>query len=761
MPSGAKALLLGALIGLLGMIASLPASVSAIETHLGLKLLFWLRGPRSVPPEVVIVSIDQAAADHFHLPNEPTLWPRTLHARAVQELSARGARVIVFDIVFSRPQNPEHDRMLAQALHEAGNVILLQRLRQDVRRIEDLGKPPAWTIHVERQQPLLPELADAAWGVAPFPLPKVPVRVDQCWLFKGSAGDLPTLPVVAFQAYALAFQADLRRLLRAAATGPASPPPEAIAEIAVTPNAAQVARRLRHLLRNHEAYTQRLLARLQDPQPSPPSPAQRVLSSLIELYAGENESYLDFYGPSQTVLTVPYHHLLDPATQGKSANSIDFSDKIVFIGFTEPWQAEQKDGLYTVFSGKDGVDLSGVEIAATAFANILEGRRLQPLKGWQHLALLAVFGIASGALLLLPVLFLPLVAGAIMVVYVSGAYGTFSYHGVWLPLAVPMLWQLPLAVVGTLLWHYLDTRRQHRQVQATFGYFVPKGVVTSLIRDWKALANSRRFVYGVCVATDAEQYTQLAETLSPDRLRSLLNRYYQKLFEPVARHGGFVSDVVGDAMLAIWADTMTEKKLRYRACCAALDIFHELSRWPWGPRQAALPTRFGLHAGAMVLGNIGAGAHFEYRAVGDAVNTAHRLEQLNKLLGTRILASAEVITGLEGVVAREIGHFRLTGKRRPILVYELVALTDEVDDATRALHVAFARALTTFRAQHFAQARQAFRQLLLRYPQDGPSRFYLELCQRFGQQPPRPDWDGIITEADDINGGQRVAAPTH
>lgn len=762
MPTAAKALLFGAVIGILGIIASLLPLVLDVEAHLGLKLLFWLRGPRPAPPEVALVTIERESADYFHLRNEPALWPRALHARAVQELSARGARVIVFDIAFEKPQHPEQDRLLAQALQEAGNVVLLQLLRKDIQHLQGPREQSGLQIQIERQQPLLPEVARAAWGMAPFLLPKVPVRVDECWFFKGSAGDIPTLPTVAFQAYALAFHADLLRLLQEAGTGHDAPSPQMIAELGASRNPSDVAHRLRYLLRTHDAFAQRLFERLKDQQHFATPAARRVLSSLLQLYVGEGGQYLDFYGPPQSILSVPYHHLLDSALAGNNGVApMSFSGKVVFVGFAEQSQAEQKDGFYTVFSGADGVDISGVEIAATAFANILEGRRVQPLKGLTYVSLLGAFGIVTGALLLaLPTVFIPFAATGIALAYVTSAYRAFLLDGTWLPFAVPLLLQLPLALLGALLWRYAQAQHQYQKAQVTFGHYVPQGIVGTLIRDHATPANCRRFVYGACLATDAEQYTRLSETLSPDQLRRFLNRYYQTLFDPVSRHGGFISDVVGDAMLAIWAGTIPDKKLRQSACCTALDILHELNRFRLRPGQAALPTRFGLHAGVMVLGNVGAGDHFEYRAVGDVVNTTHRLEQLNKVLGTRILASAEILKGLDGVVARALGSFQLAGKRHAFLVYELMGFTNTIDLETEPLYQQFNVAMEAFRAQRFAEAQRILQQLLALYPDDGPSHFYVGLCQRLQREPPQLGWDGVI-EAREQNpwmnfGSQRV-----
>ena len=114
--------------------------------------------------------------------------------------------------------------------------------------------------------------------------------------------------------------------------------------------------------------------------------------------------------------------------------------------------------------------------------------------------------------------------------------------------------------------------------------------------------------------------------MEPAELGALMNRYYGVLFEPVKRHGGLVQDVVGDSMLAIWATTEPDASLRSRACLAALDIASAVDRFNATSGRFALPTRIGLHSGRLLLGSVGAIDHYEYRAVGDIVNTATRLE---------------------------------------------------------------------------------------------------------------------------------------
>jgi adenylate cyclase len=137
-------------------------------------------------------------------------------------------------------------------------------------------------------------------------------------------------------------------------------------------------------------------------------------------------------------------------------------------------------------------------------------------------------------------------------------------------------------------------------------------------------------VYGICLMTDAERYTALCERLEPERLHALMNRYYEALFEPVIRRGGIISNIVGDSMLALWTTELPDRRSREQACLAALEIADAAERFNLAQDGIRLPTRIGLHCGELVLGPVGAADHYEYRAVGDIVNTASRVQGLNK-----------------------------------------------------------------------------------------------------------------------------------
>jgi adenylate cyclase len=738
-----KAAVLGLFIAAAGLGAGLTPLGLGLEQDIGLNWLFQLRGPRAAPPEVIIVSIDRASSDRLGLSNKPRQWPRSLHAELIGKLAQRGAAVIAFDIIFEQSRDPAHDQALAQAIREAGNVVLFEYLEKESLALDVQQADRVATVNIEKLVPPMPILADAAIALAPFPLPKVPAKVSQVYLFKTGAGDIPTLPVTALQVFALPSHDALLGLLQDLGA----------ASVGTLPSSARTAREqgrlgallseLRVLFLSDPSLADTAVAKLRESQAAGDRRERELLQSLVTMYAGRADMFVNYYGPPRSITTIPYYRILeaDPDAQ----LPVDITGAAVFVGFSEQLQPEQKDGFYTVYSQASGLDVSGVEIAATTFANLLERRPvIQPTWGSQ-IMILGLWGLGIGFVLrLLPGVGIIALAMAAGIMYLGTAYLAFERSAAWLPLVTPLLWQTPLAVVAALLWRYLDVRREKQNIRRAFDYHLPPQVVDELASGTNDLTVDGRLMHGICLATDAEQYTQLSEQLAPGALRELMNRYYAVIFEPVRQGGGIVSDVVGDAMLAIWAAKAPEPQFRERACQAALAIVAAVDAFNRGPDKARLPTRVGIHCGEVVIGHVGALNHFEYRAVGDIVNTATRIEGLNKRLGTRILASASVLRGLDGFVSRPLGRFLLAGKSKSLELHELVGLGSATDAEQTAFLAQFAATLRAFHARRWSEAAEGFQACLTEQPQDGPSQYYLHLCHVYDTNPPNPDWDGTL-----------------
>ncbi len=208
-----KAIFFGFLIGIVGLVISLFYFASNIEENTGLGLLFKLRGEGQAPSDVVIVSIDKESSEKLNIPDNPDKWPRSLHARLIENLVREGVEVIAFDVHFIEPRSSEDDNLFAEAIRKARNVVLCDPLKAKEIPLSGSGGSHAGVHSIEKIVKPLALFARPAVATAPFALPRIPFKVNQYWAFKTGAGDSPTLPVVAFQLFALQVYEEFIHLL--------------------------------------------------------------------------------------------------------------------------------------------------------------------------------------------------------------------------------------------------------------------------------------------------------------------------------------------------------------------------------------------------------------------------------------------------------------------------------------------------------------------------------------------------------------------
>ncbi|MES9992912.1 MAG: adenylate/guanylate cyclase domain-containing protein [Candidatus Thiodiazotropha sp.] len=693
---------LGVLIGLFGVVIGISPGSSAWEENIGLSLLFELRGHRVPPSQVVIVSINGETAKQLGLGEEIPQWPRSIHATLIDRLREAGVAVIAYDIFFKKARTAGSNDSMVEAIRGAQNVLLVAYMEQ--QRIFH-GQAH---VDIERLIPPTQQLKQAALGIAPFVLPKIPIRVSRFWTFTGE-NRLMSLPAAALQLYADPDGSYLHELLRS------------IGEDQQPLKDWQSQLHLARRIFNDSPLQKRLFEAFASGQPSSLTPPQRSrLRALLELYGGQAHPYINFYGPPGTIPTIPVNEILQatPETLAK------LEGKVVFIGYAGTYQPKQKDGFYTVYTLPNGLDLSGVEIAATAFANLLAVETISPMGR----AGLAILLLGYGLVITLLFRWLPgmrslLVGLVVSTLYLALVYSLFTQQNLWLPWFIPIALQTPFALILSQTWHYRQMRSSRERLRELFGYYLPGDVIDQLAQHKKEPLTDSSTAFGVCLATDAQNYTKFAEDLDPVELQNYLNRYYEILFKPVRARNGVVSDVVGDAMLAIWPSTEPDHSLHQMACEAGLAINRSLQQSDLEPK---LFTRIGLHAGELVMSHVGAIDHFEYRAVGDMVNTTSRIENLNKLLGTSILASSAVVNGLKGIETREVGQFVVAGKQLPIKIYEVAAMSNQITPQLQHLHTEFADALADWMHGSRETAYEKFKRILQLHPDDGPSLYYVE-----------------------------------
>ena len=742
----ARTLLVGFATALCGVVLALTPLGTAFERALGLDWLFTMRGPTSPPPEVVVVAIDSTTGRALALPKLPRDWPRTIHAELVQRLAERNVGVIVFDMDFSRAKSDHEDAMFAKAIAEANRVVLFEWLAGRKERVYDATGADGGWIWVEEKLSPTPPLAGAAKAVGPFPLPKLGKMAFEFWAFKSSAGDAATTAAIALQLHAMDMYDQWLAVLKEADAPRLQELPMNAAELNDPSHVQHLMLTLRRSFQEDPALLQkvgRILDQRYGRQPS--SAERRLIEALAALYAGPDHEYLNFYGPPGTIRTIPYQALLANEGEAGAERVGDLTDKVVFVGYSDLYDPDQPDRFYTVFTGSDGIDLSGVEIMATAFANLLTQRTVWPSDAGVTALCVLCFGLAVGvAVYLLPAMVSVPSAFALTGVYAALVQWRFNDADLWLPLAIPALVQLPLALLIGLMGQYLLERGKERQIARAISYYLPENIVRDLTEKRIDPDSVNKVVFGTCLATDMSGFTTLAESKSPKELASFMNEYFDALAQGLKRHAVDITEFHADTIMCAWTAPERSPAVCRKAALAAIEVSEAIEQFAREHGSMRLNVRIGLQDGHFYLGHTGGGGHFAYSILGDTANTAARLESLNRHLGTHVLAAESVAGEVDDLLVRPLGSFRLMGKADPTSVVEILGKRGGASADQLALCAQYADALAAFRSKKWSVAAGLFEAILEHFADDGPSRFYLRRCKHYAADGPPQDEPTVI-----------------
>ena len=145
------------------------------------------------------------------------------------------------------------------------------------------------------------------------------------------------------------------------------------------------------------------------------------------------------------------------------------------------------------------------------------------------------------------------------------------------------------------------------------------------------------------------------------------------MIEIVNRHHGIVNKFLGDGFMAIFGAPISDASACRNAVAASLELVERVRAMSASGEIPADAHPIGLHAGEAVTGNVGSSERKEYTIIGDVVNLASRLEQLNKQFGSQLLVSETVLEQLDGQGqdASPLGEVQVKGRERPVQVYRL------------------------------------------------------------------------------------------
>ncbi|MGD2137430.1 MAG: adenylate/guanylate cyclase domain-containing protein [Gammaproteobacteria bacterium] len=751
MPRRVKGLLVGISIGLVGAVLGLTPLGEDFEKHVGLDWLFHVRGPITPPPDVAVVAINDRAIAGLGLPALPRDWPRSIHAELIDRLIERGAAVIVFDMDFQRPKDTGHDAAFARAVADAERVVLFERLNGRRQPIYNMDGHQTGTIWVEELVPPIPELAESAKALAPFPVPKVQVNVYRYWPFKPSAGGAATMPAAALQVLALTAQPHWMAVLEQAGAAGIGNLPRRASSVGRAAAVNNLMLTVRDAFAGDPGLGERIRKVLADGEVNKVlnGDEQRLIGALTGLYAGADNRYLNFYGPPGSIPNIPYNAVIKGEGPGVTPADLDFTGKVVFIGFSDLYDPGQPDRFYTVMTNAEGVDLSGVEIAATAFANLLTGRSLQPAGVPLTATILLLVGLVlgTGVYLLRASIAVPL-ALLLSGLYVTGVQSAFNAADRWLPLAIPVLVQLPLALFIGLLAQYLTEARSRKQLKAVFGQYVPPEIVDEMSRhpdqDFSVEGESRELSVLFC---DIRGFTTISESLPANELKQLLNHFFTPMTRIIFEKRGTIDKYVGDMIMAFWGAPVQDPEHRQHAVTAALEMLDQVVAMRDEIRARGWPEvniGIGINTGMMNVGDMGSEFRRAYTVIGDAVNLGSRLEGLTKYYGVSLIVSETTASGLDGIVLRCLDRVRVKGKHEPVTIFEPVgnnsdvpsALLKEVEESNAALEHYF--------AGDWERAHAAFQALRETRSEHRLYELYLQRIAELRSQGIGEGWDGVF-----------------
>lgn len=214
--------------------------------------------------------------------------------------------------------------------------------------------------------------------------------------------------------------------------------------------------------------------------------------------------------------------------------------------------------------------------------------------------------------------------------------------------------------------------RERERLRDTFGRFVDASVAATILRRQDEKASAGESGEATILFSDIAGFTTIAEHLPPDKLVLALNEYLETVLAPIRREGGIVNTFIGDGLFASFNMPLECPDHAAAAVRAAIAIQRAVGSRTFGDAGVALATRIGISTGPVIGGEIGAGQRQSFTLLGDTVNLAARLEELNKQQGTRILVAQSTREACDGRFAfRDLGHVAVRGRSEPVAVFSV------------------------------------------------------------------------------------------
>lgn len=224
----------------------------------------------------------------------------------------------------------------------------------------------------------------------------------------------------------------------------------------------------------------------------------------------------------------------------------------------------------------------------------------------------------------------------------------------------------------------LVARQKRKEMRDVLQRYLSYNLVDELLKDPAKIRLGGVKQKVSVLFSDISGFTRMLSVTEPERVIRILNEYLTEMTEIIFRYNGMVDKFVGDAVIGIFGALKTSPFDTYRAVKTALAMqerLRELQRVWKESIGEVIEARIAVNTGEVILGNIGSPVRMDYTAIGDAVNTASRLQAIAET-GKVVISKTTFEELGAGVGVKELGKVSLKGRLEPIEAYEVVSLEE-------------------------------------------------------------------------------------
>ena len=239
---------------------------------------------------------------------------------------------------------------------------------------------------------------------------------------------------------------------------------------------------------------------------------------------------------------------------------------------------------------------------------------------------------------------------------------------------IDVTWTLISQFITATVAFYIRFREQYKlrqQIKKQFEHYLDPRQVKRLQDNPELLKLGGERKYATFLFTDVRGFTSLSESVEPEKVTYIMNKALTAQQLAVQKHNGMVDKYIGDAMMAIFNAPLDLENHEDKAIQCAIDIQNNMEELNKELVQEGLPKveiGIGVNSGEAVIGNMGSDNRFDYTAIGDAVNTAARLESSTKEVGENLIIGSKTKQNSK-IRLKLLKPIQVKGKKLKLTIY--------------------------------------------------------------------------------------------